>query len=290
MKLKRLELRAPTAHLNRMTISSPSAKLLTLIAAPSWRAALAAEFQEPYMATIADAIDKAERSSDDELQLSPRRDDIYRALNLVPIKSVRAVIVGQDPYPHIGDADGLAFSYRGDGATPNGLGKVLAEAKRDLGWKFKPTRDLTSWAEQGVLLLNAALTNLVGSTWAHGALDWQQFIGAVLRTVAACSRPSAIMLWGEKAAEFSSIFEGTQHKVFKSDHPCASRSKGELAATPFAGSRPFSRANAFLMATVGTEISWTLPSKPRRRVESRQRSRQIRPIRSRTVKDRLSRD
>ena len=268
-----------------MSVPSPRDEFFALLTEPSWRAALNPEFKKQYMAKIANAVAEAERRSHAEPQLAPQRADIFRALNLVPVERVRAVILGQDPYPHAGDADGLAFSYRGTGRTPNALGKVLAEARRDLGWRTRPSRDLTPWAEQGVLLLNVALTNLVGETWAHGSLEWQQFTRAVLCAVADRSSPSAILLWGGKAGKFSSNFEGTQHKVFKTDHPCASRPKDGFLSTPFKGSRPFSNANIFLESAVGTEIDWSLPPRTRRihsLAQNSEPSLTRRPVRGRT--------
>jgi len=249
-----------------MPTSTPAQRLFSLLEEPSWRSALRTEFEQPYMAAIARALDEAEQAAaEGDARVTPCRSDIFRALNSVPVDEVRAVIVGQDPYPKAGDADGLAFSVRRDLKLPNALGKVLAEARRDLGWKGRTSGDLTPWVRSGVLLLNAALTNLVGYTWAHGDLDWQRFTRAVLGVVARRERKAVILLWGTEAAKFQSVFDGTDHKVIISDHPCASRKlvKGS-DKVPFKGSKPFSKADDALRAAGLPGIDWSLPTAGRR--------------------------
>lgn len=235
--------------------------LFALLKEPSWRNALRAEFDQPYMDEIAEALEAAELAAENgDARIAPCRSDIFRALNCVPVDKVRAVIVGQDPYPKRDDADGLAFSVRRDFKLPSALSKILAELRRDLGWSKMTSGNLTPWADAGVLLLNAALTNLVGYTWAHGDLDWQRFTRAVLGVVARRERKTVILLWGGEAAAFKSVFDGTTHKLLLSDHPCASRKMVEGSTkTPFNGSKPFSATNEFLRDEGFPEINWALP-------------------------------
>ncbi|WP_333923581.1 uracil-DNA glycosylase [Sphingomonas sp. LR59] len=250
-----------SAHLGAVTTPSSTDQLFSLLVEPSWRDALRAEFDQPYMAEIANALEAAELSAESgDARVAPCRSDIFRALNLVSVDKVSAVIVGQDPYPNPGDADGLAFSVRRDAKLPSALSKILAEARRDLGWNGRKSGNLKPWAKSGVLLLNAALTNLVGYTWAHGDLDWPRFTRAVLGVMARRERKTVILLWGGKAGEFKSVFDGTDHKVLLSDHPCASRKLVEGSTdVPFNGSKPFSAANAFLRDERLPEIDWSLP-------------------------------
>lgn len=249
-----------------MPTPTPVQRLFSLLKEPSWCTALRPEFDKPYMAAIAQALDDAElAAAEGDAMVTPPKTDIFRALNTVPVDEVRAVIVGQDPYPSAGDADGLAFSVRRDTNLPSALGKILAEARRDLKWKGRKNGDLTPWAKSGVLLLNAALTNLVGYTWAHGDLDWQRFTKAVLEVVARRQRKAVILLWGTKAAKFQSVFEDTGHDVISSDHPCASRTFVEGSdKTPFKGSKPFTKTNNALRAAGLLEVDWLLPAAGKR--------------------------
>jgi uracil-DNA glycosylase len=183
-------------------------------------------------------------------QVLPKPGDLFRALELTPLHAVRAVILGQDPYPTPGDAHGLAFSYVGAGRLPASLKRIFAELAADLGGDARTNGDLTGWARQGVLLLNAALSVEAGRAGAHARLGWEALTDQVVRAIAARPEPSAFILWGEKARAVRPLV-GERHAVVESSHPSPLAARGD-----FLGSRPFSRSNAFLIAVGRGSIDW----------------------------------
>lgn len=161
--------------------SDPSS-ILDMIADKGWRDALEAELPTGYAEQI--ALELALRIRAGE-RIAPALPVAFRALDLVPIDQVHVVIVGQDPYPTEGDADGLAFSASGNGALPISLARIFAELRRDLGCVKPSNGDLTRRAQRGVLLIITALTTKLGTAWGHASIDWEKFTRAVLRIVAA---------------------------------------------------------------------------------------------------------
>ncbi len=176
----------------------------------------------------------------------PHHLNIFRALEIPPA-SVKVVIVGQDPYPNSDDAMGLAFSVpEGKKNLPPTLRNIFKELKSDLGIE-NSSGDLTSWSNQGVLLLNRVLTTDAGVSMAHKGLGWEEFTNNVLQAISqSCS---AAVLWGNAAKEVSSIFPKSTR--IESPHPSPlSAHRG------FFGSAPFSRVNQILKSTSQTEIDW----------------------------------
>jgi uracil-DNA glycosylase len=178
----------------------------------------------------------------------PPRARIFAALERCPPASVRVVILGQDPYPTPGHADGFAFSVAPGVAPPRSLANVFAEMQNDLGCR-PPDGDLTDWARQGVLLLNTSLTVPVGRAGGHGALGWRRLAGEVLARVSA--RPTAFVLWGRHAQTLRRYVRPGPHLFVESAHPSPlSARKG------FFGSRPFSRVNEWLADRGEVPIDW----------------------------------
>ncbi|WP_375458077.1 uracil-DNA glycosylase [uncultured Enterovirga sp.] len=206
---------------------------------------------------IAAALDAAVASGAD---LAPRPDHIFRALSLTPLDTVRAVILGQDPYPRRGDAHGLAFSFVGARAMPPSLRVVLAELAADQGCPVPPTGDLTGWAREGVLLLNTALTTLVGAPGAHLKLGWAALADEVVAAVSARRPAVAFLLWGASARSRAALIDADRHLVIESGHPSPLN-----RARDFPGSRPFSRANAWLVGRGMEPVHWasSLAKEPR---------------------------
>jgi len=177
---------------------------------------------------------------------------LFAALLLTPLEHVRAVILGQDPYPTPGHAHGLAFSA-GEGAKtmPASLRNIVAELRADLGVEAPQGGDLTPWTAEGVLLLNTALTVEAGRAAAHMSWPWREFakeaVSAVSRT-----RPHVVfLLWGLKAKRHAGLIDQARHLVIACEHPSPlSAHRG------FLGSKPFSRANAWLAAHGEEEIDW----------------------------------
>lgn len=188
-------------------------------------------------------------------EVLPPPGDVYNALGLTPPEGVRAVILGQDPYPTPGDANGLAFSYVGPRRLPASLKIILAETPD--GIPVPPRGDLTPWARQGVLLLNAALTVEAGKAGAHLRYGWSALTDEVVASLSAGERPVVFLLWGAQARARSALIDRSRHGVVESGHPSPIN-----RARDFPGSRPFERANEWLMAQGVAPIDWRLGRVP----------------------------
>jgi uracil-DNA glycosylase len=222
---------------------------------PRWRDALADELAQPYIQALGAFLDAEQAAG---TAIFPARADWFRALELTPPDAVRVVILGQDPYHGPGQAHGLSFSVRDDVRIPPSLRNIYKELDADLG--IAPARHglLDAWAAQGVLLLNAVLTVRMGAAASHQKRGWERFTDAVIRVVAASPDPTVFILWGahaqKKAAFVEDVTQGGRHLVLKAPHP------SPLSAyAGFFGSRPFSAANAFLVAHGRGAIDWALP-------------------------------
>jgi uracil-DNA glycosylase len=222
---------------------------------PAWRTALQAEFDSPYMAALK-AYLTAEKAS--SARVFPNGSAWFRALDLTPPDEVRVVILGQDPYHGEGQAHGLCFSVQPGVRIPPSLVNIYKELHADLGIERADHGFLEHWAKQGVLLLNSVLTVRMGAAASHQGRGWERFTDAVIRIVAASPKPTVFMLWGnyaqKKAAFIKDVSQGGRHLVLKSAHP------SPLSAhNGFLGSRPFSKANAFLREHGREPIDWALP-------------------------------
>lgn len=188
----------------------------------------------------------------------PAPDAIFNALALTPLDRVKAVILGQDPYPTPGDANGLAFSYVGPRRLPASLKVILAELPPGTGPSTESSRsrsgDLTPWARQGVLLLNAALTVEAGKAGAHLRYGWSALIDQAMAAISARPQPAVFLLWGAQARARAALIDGERHGVIASGHPSPLN-----RARDFPGSRPFDAANAWLEARGLAPIDWRLP-------------------------------
>jgi len=179
----------------------------------------------------------------------PEPRNIFAALALTPPEAVKAVILGQDPYPTPGDANGLAFSYVGTGRLPASLKVILAEVD-----PAKPrSGDLTPWARQGVLLLNSALTVEAGKAGAHLRYGWARLTDEAVAAVSARPEPAVFLLWGAQARARTALIDADRHGIIESGHPSPLN-----RARDFPGSRPFEKANAWLEARGLQPIDWRL--------------------------------
>ncbi|MER2265539.1 uracil-DNA glycosylase [Methylobacterium oxalidis] len=179
----------------------------------------------------------------------PEPENIFRALALTPPQAVKVVILGQDPYPTPGDAHGLAFSYVGSGRLPASLRVILAEVAPG-----RPTSgDLTPWAEQGVLLLNCALTVEAGRAGAHLRYGWARLTDEAVAAVSAGPEPVVFLLWGAQARARAALIDRARHGVIETGHPSPLN-----RARDFPGSAPFARANAWLETRGLAPIAWGL--------------------------------
>ena len=214
-----------------------------------WLEPLSEEFRKPYYAELYRKI-KAEYAS---FQVYPPAGDILNAFHLTPLSSVKAVILGQDPYHEPGQAHGLSFSVKPGVQIPPSLVNIYQELHDDLGCYIPDNGCLTKWAEQGVLLLNSVLTVRAHQAFSHAGLGWQTFTDAAIRAVNEQDRPIAFILWGRSAQDKSSMLNNPKHLVLKSPHP------SPLSAyRGFFGSRPFSKVNHFLEENGVEPIDWQI--------------------------------
>lgn len=185
----------------------------------------------------------------DGREILPPGGERFAALDLTPPAAVRVVILGQDPYPTPGHANGLAFSVAPDVAPlPRSLSNIHKELRDDLG-VVRETGDLSGWARQGVLLLNTCLTVPAGEAGGHARLGWQRLAEEVLREVSI--RPCAFLLWGGHAQTLRPRIRAGDHLVLETAHPSPLS-----ARRGFFGSRPFSRVNAWLVARGAEPVDW----------------------------------
>jgi len=219
---------------------------------PSWRPALEPVLQTAEARRLGGWL-RAEEAADKAIY--PPRGQRLRALELTPLDEVRVVILGQDPYHGPGQAHGLAFSVPEGVRVPPSLVNIYKELEDDLGVKVPPHGNLESWARQGVLLLNNALTVEAGQAGSHQGRGWEAITDAAVAAVAARPEPSVFILWGsharKKAMRVPELSGNTRHLVLTAPHP------SPLSAhSGFFGSRPFSKANAFLEAHGRGRIDW----------------------------------
>jgi uracil-DNA glycosylase len=185
----------------------------------------------------------------------PPRGMRLRALELTPLDEVKVVILGQDPYHGPGQAHGLCFSVPDGVQVPPSLLNIYKELESDLGIARRPSGNLERWARQGVLLLNNSLTVEAGKAGSHAGKGWDAITDAAVAAVAGREVPSVFILWGsharKKAANVPQLANGGSHLILASAHP------SPLSAhAGFLGSRPFSKANAFLEANGRGPIDW----------------------------------
>jgi len=217
----------------------------------SWKEALSAEFEQPYMQQLADFL-RQEKQQDKVIY--PPGTLIFNALNLTPLPQVKVVILGQDPYHGPGQAHGLSFSVPEGVAIPPSLLNIYKELQRDLNIPIAKHGCLQSWAEQGVLLLNTTLTVEQANAGAHAKAGWQRFTDRVIDCVSEQQEHVVFMLWGAHARSKGERIDTSKHLVLSSVHP------SPLSAyRGFLGNAHFSQCNKFLQRTGQTPIEWELP-------------------------------
>jgi uracil-DNA glycosylase len=220
---------------------------------PSWQTAIGTEFTKPYMLALSEFL-QAETAAGK--QILPPEQQRFNALQSTPLEQVTVVILGQDPYPTPGHAHGLAFSVQPDVTPlPRSLLNINRELQDDLGIDNRHTGCLQAWAEQGVLLLNTVLTVEAGNAGSHQQRGWETFTDTIIQAVSTQAQPLVFILWGNHAQKKAALIDGSRHCIIVSAHPSPLS-----ARRGFFGSRPFSRANAFLQANDRTQVNWALPA------------------------------
>ena len=213
----------------------------------SWKERLQPEFDKPYFQTLTDFVRQEYRQG----TVYPPGKLIFNAFNLCPFSQVKVVIIGQDPYHGPGQAHGLCFSVNDGVAFPPSLVNIFKEIKSDLGKEIPLTGNLTRWAEQGVLLLNATLTVRAHQAGSHQKHGWEEFTDAAIRLLAEEREHLVFILWGAYAQRKGAFIDRNKHLVLASAHP------SPLSAyNGFFGNKHFSQANEYLKMHGEREIEW----------------------------------
>ncbi len=214
-----------------------------------WQEVLQAELDKPYWSTLKTFLSEERK----EFTVFPSQEDVFNALEYTPYEQTKVLILGQDPYFNDGEAHGLAFSVQPGIKVPPSLVNIYKELESDLGIPRAKTGYLKHWAEQGVLLLNTALTVRKGEANSHKGKGWEKFTDAVIQAVNEKKTPVVFMLWGANAQKKLEFIDTTCHTVVKSVHPSPLAARGG-----FFGSKPFSKINAALVASGQTPIDWNV--------------------------------
>jgi len=212
-----------------------------------WKEKLRDEFEKDYFARLSAFVKEEYRTA----VIYPPGALIFNAFNLCPFESLKAVILGQDPYHGPGQAHGLCFSVRDGIGYPPSLINIFREIESDIGYKPLPSGDLTRWAEQGVLLLNATLTVKAHQAGSHQRKGWEEFTDTVIRIINRDKDNVVFFLWGAYAQKKGETIDRARHLVLESVHPSPlSASRG------FFGNRHFSRCNEYLESNGIEPVNW----------------------------------
>ncbi|MCQ8260706.1 uracil-DNA glycosylase [Streptococcus suis] len=211
----------------------------------AWHELIKLQLPEHYFGKINQFLDQVYASG----TVYPPREKVFAAIQTTELEKVKVVILGQDPYHGPGQAQGLSFSVPNSIPAPPSLQNILKELADDIG--VKQDHDLTGWAEQGVLLLNACLTVPAGQANGHAGQIWEPFTDAVIKVVNSLDQPVVYILWGAYARKKKILITNPNHLIIESAHP------SPLSAyRGFFGSKPFSQANAYLISKGCTGIDW----------------------------------
>ncbi len=215
----------------------------------AWEQALAPEFRKEYYRKLYGKI----REEYHEHVIYPPSQEIFTAFHLTPLEEVKVVILGQDPYHEPGQAQGLAFSVKKGVAIPPSLQNIYQELHDDLGYAIPSHGDLSSWARQGVLLLNTCLTVRAHQAFSHQGIGWEEFTDAAIRAVDQVDRPVVFILWGSPARRKKALITNQKRLILEAPHP------SPLSAyRGFFGSRPFSQTNAYLEKNGVAPVNWEI--------------------------------
>ncbi|MGP1515298.1 MAG: uracil-DNA glycosylase [Bacteroidales bacterium] len=213
----------------------------------SWREVLQTEFDKPYFANLVKFV-KEEYATK---KIYPKAKNIFNAFNLCGFANVKVVIIGQDPYHEEGQAHGLCFSVPDGMPIPPSLQNIYKEIESDLQIKMNYSGDLTRWASQGVLLLNATLTVEAHKAASHQGKGWEEFTDSVIKLLNAKKKHLVFLLWGSYAIKKSLLINTQTHLILTSPHPSPlSAHRG------FFGNHHFSLCNSYLLQHAITPIAW----------------------------------
>ena len=213
-----------------------------------WESVLKEEFKKKY---FLDLIQFLKKQKEGNKIIYPDQENIFKAFQLTTIKNIKVVILGQDPYHGDGQAHGLSFSVPEGVKLPPSLKNILKELESDLNVNVRTSGDLSHWAEQGVLLLNAVLTVEAGLANSHQGKGWEQFTDEIIKYISSVKKNVVFILWGSYAQKKKSLIDDRKHFIIEGVHPSPLSSyRG------FFGSRPFSKTNQYLKSHGIEEIQW----------------------------------
>ncbi|GAB2978412.1 uracil-DNA glycosylase [Mucilaginibacter puniceus] len=219
---------------------------------PSWLEVLGNEFEKDYMLKLKQFL-KEEKEAGQIIY--PKGSHIFNAFNTTPFNEVKVVILGQDPYHGPNQAHGLSFSVQKGIPTPPSLQNIYKELATDIpGFTIPRSGDLTEWAKQGVLLLNATLTVKAATAGSHQKKGWEKFTDTVIKTISDKKSGVVFILWGNYAQSKAELIDGNKHLIIKSTHP----SPLAVSRGGFFGSKPFSRTNDYLKQRGEKPIDWSI--------------------------------
>jgi uracil-DNA glycosylase len=216
----------------------------------SWKNILKSEFEKPYFLEIVTflRIEKATGKT-----IFPPGSLLFNAFNTTPFDTVKVVLLGQDPYHGAGQAHGLCFSVPDGIPMPPSLVNIFKELQADTGVPFPSSGNLSRWAKQGVLLLNASLSVRANEPMSHSKIGWAQFTDTVISRISNLKKNIVFLLWGKFAQEKQALIDETKHLVLKAAHPSP-----YSANTGFLGCRHFSKTNEYLVKNGIDPIDWSL--------------------------------
>lgn len=214
---------------------------------PSWKNVLKEEFDKSYFKELSTFVRDEYLSN----KVYPPPKEVFRAFDLCPFDKVKVVILGQDPYHGAHQANGLSFAVHKEIALPPSLKNIFKEIEDDLKTEVEKNGDLTRWAEQGVLLLNATLTVRASSPGSHQKKGWEFFTDEAIRKLSDEREHIVFILWGNYARNKGAFIDKKKHLVIESPHPSPFS-----AYNGFFGSKPFSKANDYLKKNGEKEIEW----------------------------------
>jgi uracil-DNA glycosylase len=216
----------------------------------SWKEVLKNEFTKPYFLQVVNFL-RTERMAGKVIY--PPGKLIFNAFDTTPVENVKVVIIGQDPYHGQGQAHGLSFSVQDGIAPPPSLVNIYKELNADIGMPIPHHGNLTKWAQQGVLLLNASLTVRANEPNSHSKIGWAEFTNAVIKKVSDIKEHVVFLLWGRFAQEKQVLIDETKHYVLKAAHPSPFS-----ANSGFFGCKHFSKTNDYLIRNGIDPIDWSL--------------------------------
>lgn len=216
----------------------------------SWDKKLQKEFESEYLENLKLFI-KQERQTN---IVYPKKEEVFNALKLTTFEDVKVVIIGQDPYHGPNQAHGLSFSVNYGIKSPPSLMNIFKELQSDIGFQIPNHGNLTSWAKQGVLLLNATLTVRAGMPGSHQKKGWEEFTDAVIKLISQEKQHCVFLLWGNFARTKKDLIDLEKHLVLEAAHP------SPLARGAFFGSKHFSKTNEYFISKSIEPIQWNIPS------------------------------